>query len=400
MPLLPSMATLRTVIFASICLFCAFTQAAALRGPFVSGSRFELRLDGETNAVYLIEQSTNLVNWNVVARDDDFMESRSFAFTNNLPSAFFRARRTNEPLFQFAMAARRGIDFNGHNLRTDSFDSADAWFSDGYGHYTNTLGKWRANGTIACNHTITNNISVGNLTACGRVATGPFGDIAIGVQGSVGDVAWVSDPSHRGTIKPGWWTTNANVKFPSVIVPYELLGATPPPGTPPNTIIDGVGYDLVLKGSPNGGTNYYRLPSGQPFTGRVFVEGHVRLLVTDNALVNFAGTDVIQIKPGANSSLHLYVDVTNAVLGGQGVINNNTATQFYYFGTDRNTSLTFGGNGAFIGVLYAPNTSLQLSSGGSSVMEFSGSAIARNIRLNGNLNFHYDENLLRAGVFR
>jgi hypothetical protein len=179
-----------------------------------------------------------------------------------------------------------------------------------------------------------------------------------------------------------------------------LEAAVPPPGTPPNTVIDGVTYDLVLRGSPSWATNYYKFPPGMNLYGKTYIEGHVRLLVPEGCAINLTGADGITIKSGVSNSLHLYADITNVVIGGQGVLNNNTATQFYYFGTDRNTSLSFGGNSAFTGVIYAPNAFLQINSGGASVIDFSGSAIARSIKVNGNLNFHYDENLLRAGVFR
>jgi hypothetical protein len=396
MPLLGNMTTLRTVIFGFVCLFSAGVDAAALRGPFVSGSRFEFGLDCESNAVYLIERSTNLIDWSVVARNDDLTTNRALSCSNYIPHAFFRALRTNEPLFQYALAARRGIDLSGCNLRTDSFDSADPLYNDGFGHYTNSSGKWKDNGAVACNDFITNTISASGAKIYGRVATGPNRPPDVGSQGAVGDIAWVEDPANRGKIKAGWWTTNANLKFPSVIIPYELLAAGPPPGG--SRTIDGVVYYIYLDGGI-GGRDYF-LPSGMSLTGKIYVEGHVRLLVTGNSAINLTGSDIIKIKSGTNNSLQIFADVANVAIGGQGVANDNTANQFYYFGTDRNTSLSFGGNGTFTGIIYAPNASLQLNGSGGTPIDFSGCAVARSIKVNGNLNCHYDENLLRAGAFR
>ncbi len=308
---------------------------------------------------------------------------------------------TNVPTFSKALIARKGIDMSGRNVRTDSFDSGDPLYSDGFGHYTNVTGKWKANGDIASNDFITNTISASGARIYGHVATGPYGTVDLGSQGSVGDIAWVDDPSNKGKIKPGWSTDDMNMEFPSVEVPANLLGATPPPATPPGTIIDGVTYDMVLKGSPSGGTNYYKLPPGQNLSGKIYIEGHVRLLVSDGSSINLGGSDGLKIKSGTNNTFHLFADIPDVSIGGLGVANDGKANQFYYFGTDRNTSLSFGGNGAFTGAIYAPNAYLVLNgSGSSSGNDYSGSGIARSIKVNGNFNFHYDEALLRNGLYR
>jgi hypothetical protein len=92
--------------------FVCHAQAAELRYPEVNGMQFNFTLDCETNGIYLIEQSTNLVDWRVVARNAELTTNRFVSCSNNFPGgehyAFVRARRTNEPLFQFVMAAKRG----------------------------------------------------------------------------------------------------------------------------------------------------------------------------------------------------------------------------------------------------------------------------------------------------
>src|SRR5215213_1791177 len=121
-----------------IFMFTVAGAAAVLRGPVVNGNGVALGLECEINSVYLIEQSTNLADWSVAARNEELTTNRSFSFTNETSLAFFRARRTNEPIFRFAMAARLGIDFSGQNVLTDSFDSGDLNYQDGFGHYTNS----------------------------------------------------------------------------------------------------------------------------------------------------------------------------------------------------------------------------------------------------------------------
>jgi hypothetical protein len=308
---------------------------------------------------------------------------------------------TNVPTFTKALVARKGIDMSGKNVRIDSFDSGNSLYSDGFGHYTNSPGKWRDNGDIASNDFITNTISAAGARIYGRVATGPYGTIDLGTQGSVGDIAWVDNAANKGKIKAGWSTDDMNMEFPSVIVTPAMLGWLPAPPTPPGTVIDGVTYNMVLRGSPSGGTNYYRLTPGQNLAGNIYVEGHVRLLVTDGSTINLGGSDGIKIKSGTNNTFHLFGDIQDVSIGGNGVGNDGTANQFYYFGTDKNTSLSFGGNGGFIGVIYAPNATLNLNGGGGSgTTDYSGAGIARSIKVNGNFNFHYDEALARIGLYR
>lgn len=299
---------------------------------------------------------------------------------------------TNLPTFTKALVAKRGITMSGQNVRTDSFDSADPNYSDGFGHYTNTpSSKVKSNGDIASNDTITNTVSIGNANIFGRVATGPFGTVNLGSSGMVGDQTWQSDSSHYGKIQPGWSTDDMNMDFPSVVVPPALYGATPPTGV--NKTIDGVTYTTVL--GAIGGTNDYRI-TGSSMSGSIYIKGFVRLLVSSG--INMSGQDRITLAPGAY--LFLYADCASASLGGNGVQNPGTAEHFYYFGTDRNTSLSYGGNAAFTAVFYAPNADMSMGGGGNAQIDFSGSAIAKTIKLNGNFTFHYDENLRRVGLYR
>jgi hypothetical protein len=303
---------------------------------------------------------------------------------------------TNIPIFTKALVAKKGIDMAGQNVRTDSFDSGDTNYHDGFGHYTNTPGRWKCNGDIASNDTITNAVCIGNANIYGRVATGPYGTVCVGTLGMVGDIAWQDDPANKGKIKPGWSTDDMNIEFPSVTVPTNSwISVTRAPFTDTN----GVVWDYYLTGSssPSNYTCYMIIPGGE-FKGNIYISGYVRLLVSYPSKISLSGDDKIKIAPGGY--LELYADVATASLGGKGVQNDGIATQFYYFGTDRNTSLSYGGNAAFTGVFYAPNAALTLGGGGSTQIDFSGSAIARTVKLNGNFTFHYDENLKRVGLYR
>jgi hypothetical protein len=376
-----------------IFMFTVGGAAAVLRGPVVNGNGFALGLECEANAIYLIEQSTNLADWRVVARNDELTTNRSFSFSNDTSLAFFRARRTNEPILRFAMAARLGIDLNGQNVRTDSFDSGDPLYHDGFGHYTNTPGKWKASGDIVCNNVITNVNNIGNANIYGKVSTGPYGSPEIGSVGMIGDQAWQNDPANKGKIQPGWATTNALIYFPNAVVPNTTWIATT---RLPFTDTNGMMWDYYLNGT--GTTNNYYIIPGGDFKGRIYVEGNVRVLVQYPSKIALSGADRIQLAP--NATLELYADCPTTSLGGSGILNAGIASQFYYFGTDRNTTLSYGGNASFTGVIYAPNAVLTLGGGGSAPIDIAGSIVARSIKLNGNFFFHFDENLRRIGPWR
>jgi hypothetical protein len=325
------------------------------------------------------------------------------AFGDSVPTYSTRsvqALTTNVAVFTKALVARRGITMTGQNVRTDSFDSGDTNYHDGFGHYTNfPASRWKCNGDIASNDTITNTVSIGNANIFGKVATGPYGTVNLGSAGMVGDKAWQLNNSggwntaNFRKIQPGWSTDDMNLEFPSILVPGEVEAGTMPTGYSLTT--NSVTYNMVLGSSLPGSTNNYNL-QGQTLSGSIYVMGTVRMVV--KAGINMSGQDCITLAPGAY--LTLYADCTTASLGGNGIQNPGTAEHFYYFGTDKNTSLSYGGNAAFTAVFYAPNAEMTMGGGGSTQIDFSGSAIAKSIKLNGNFTFHYDENLKRVGLYR
>lgn len=123
---------------------------------------------------------------------------------------------------------------------------------------------------------------------------------------------------------------------------------------------------------------------------RMIVNGNAILYVTGN--VSISGQAYIYIAPGA--SLNIYVAGATASFGGQGVINPSAqAKNFRYMGRPTNTSVTFSGNSAFAGVIYAPQAALTMSGGGSTVLDFVGASTTATVSMTGSFNFHYDESL-------
>ncbi len=278
---------------------------------------------------------------------------------------------------QFAMLAKGQIDLHGNNVATDSFNSTNSNYSTN-GRYDKA--KSRDHGDIATNAGIVDGVNAGNANVKGHASTGPDGSVAIGSSGTIGDKAWV-DGGNKG-VQAGHVSDDTNVEIPKVEVPFTT-GVTPIGGQYPPLI--GPTYDYIL-------TNGNFILSS--FSGKVLVTGSAKLLV--NSSFNFTGQDKITINPGA--SLDVFVAATSAYLGGNGVANDDgNAISFVYYGLESNTSLKFGGNAAFTGVVYAPFADFELGGGGSDAYDFVGASVSKTVMMKGHYNFHYDESL--AGRF-
>ena len=279
---------------------------------------------------------------------------------------------------QYAMLAKGQIDLNGNNIGTDSFDSTNPDYS------TNTKydkAKSRDHGDVATNAQIVDGITSGNANLRGHVSTGAGGSVTIGSNGAIGDKDWVA--SNTG-IETGWVTDDTNIEIPDVEVPFKT-GITPMGGQyPPLT---GPTYDYILT---NGN---YILSS---FSGKVLITGNAKLLV--NSSFNFSGNQGITINPGA--SLEVYVAAASASLGGNGVQNQGDAMSFIYYGLKSNTSLSFGGNSSFTGVIYAPYADFKIGGSGNGDYDFVGASVSKTVTMTGHFHFHYDESLARRFPIR
>lgn len=292
-----------------------------------------------------------------------------------------RVTTRNDRLFSKGLVAKGQIDINGNNIASDSFDSSDPAHST-YGRYDSA--KRKANGDVATNLSLTNSLNVGNAKIYGRVATGPRGTVAIGPNGSVGDLNWQSSGA-RG-IQAGRSTDDMNVDFPDVEMPF-VGGAYSPTGA----VVNGTWFDCVL------GNGNYQLGDYNASDKKILVRGNATLLVTGN--FKLTGNSSLIVAP--NACLNLYVSGAQTVLAGNGVINmNGNATNFFYHGLPGNTSVSLSGNGTFTGLVYAPNADFTLNGGGSSDEDFIGASVTKSAKMNGHYSFHYDEALNKYGPFR
>ena len=332
---------------------------------------------------------TNYYNVQIAATPNPTIIAQGFVrlpkSTNNI-SRRVQVTTVSDAMFARGMLAKGQIDLAGNNIATDSFDSIDPAHSTG-GQYDST--KAKDNGDIATNSGLINSLNIGNADIHGHVATGPGGSISVGPNGGVGSAAWIN--AGNNGIDPGWSRNDMNVSFPDVQVPFAGGSFTP------------AGGNLL-------GTNYtYLLTGGNYLTSSMSMSGQNKMLVTVSSVLwvtssfSMAGQSQITLAPGV--TLKVYVGNTtgsgaSASLGGNGLVNPGNAMNFQYFGMPSNTSLSYGGNAAFTGTIYAPSANFSLGGGGSSTYDFVGASVTGTVTMNGHFHFHYDENLARIGPSR
>lgn len=276
-----------------------------------------------------------------------------------------------DALFAVAMAAFQVIDMNGNNVATDSFDSADPEHSiNGLYPFSNPS-MVKSNGDVCTLATITNSINVGNANIKGVARTGPNGTVAIGPNGYV----------------TGGVYNDFNVVFPDVVLPSTSWL----PVVVRNYKVGSTTYDYAILTSGD----YYL----NNFSTTLYIGSNVnvRLLLLGN--VSMTGQDEIRI--ANNSQVKFYMYGSSFKANGNGLVNDNgNAASFFYFGLPSNTSVEFGGNGTFVGAIYAPQAAFQLNGGGNDPRDFIGASVTKNVKMNGHFKFHYDENLRRIGPGR
>ncbi len=144
----------------------------------------------------------------------------------------------------------------------------------------------------------------------------------------------------------------------------------------------------IFTPTSTGQTNYFVANS---LSGNTVVVGTNVVLAMPNG-INMSGNDSFTVGQGAN--VVVYSGGTSCTLGGNGVFNQaGFPTDFILFGPPTVTTFNFNGNGSFIGCLVAPNANININGSGSNTQDFSGCVIGNSITMNGNFNFHFDENL-------
>jgi len=306
--------------------------------------------------------------------------------TNMVPSLGQPISRTvkvktaTNGLFGVAIAAIQNITMNGNNVYVDAYDSADTFhFPGGMYNSTNAIAK----GDVA---TTSGFLNVANADIHGRVIMAPGASYSVNTpNGLVGDMTWTGP----GVQSPytDWVITDFNKEFPDVLPPYNS-------GLNPSSTGSGTN-DFIL-----GTGNYYY--SGPP---KFSVSNNKTLLVTGAAILYVSGTSFdasanseIKILPGASLKIYIGDTTGSGVAANFGQVNNTgNAYNFQVYGLPTCTSFTLGGNGQYVGTVYAPEAALAYNGGGVNSLDFQGACVIQSANINGKFNIHYDVNLSRTG---
>ena len=282
-----------------------------------------------------------------------------------------RLRTRMNHRFPYACLSKGTITMSGANAYVDSYDSTDPLQS--------TLGKYDPlkrddEATVATVSPVDGQISIGNASVYGNVATGPGGDVSLSA-GSVGSILFNASPINDGKIEGGHYADDVNVYIPDPTLPQGFSG-TPPAG---NQIINGTNYTYVL------GNGDYYLSSLNLSSGGVYVSGKARIHV--NGQTSLSSTAHIMLAPGASLEYYASGDIN---VSGRGWVNaNGLPKNFNVYGLPGCNSLNYSGDAQFVGTVYAPNSDIKMS--GSS--DAFGAMVGKSITFSGEMSFHYDESL-------
>lgn len=279
-----------------------------------------------------------------------------------------------DPLFAVAMAAVSTIDMNGNGIVTDSFDSADPNHSINGLYPFGQISMVKSNGDVCTLATIIDSISIGNANINGKAKTGPNGTVEVGPSGYV----------------TGGVDDDFNVKFPEVKLPSPF---NPFPVPNASITINGKTYTHTILTSGD-----YFLQGELTSSLYIHTNINVRLLINSNVRLTGSGDE---IKIGSDSEVKIYMRGSSFNVSGNGIVNDNgNASSLYYYGLPSNTAINFGGNGGFVGAIYAPQAAFSLGAGGKDKKDFIGASVTKSVKMNGHFNFHYDENLRNIGPSR
>src|SRR5215208_993972 len=183
----------RYVVFVGWLMMAAFTTTAmgavTLGNTVRTGSELRFTVTGESNAIYIVEGSTNLQQWQPVNTNRQFAVARTVSVNVSDSRSYYRARVARP--FTGALVARSTISLEGNNIRINSFNSADPNYSTPDGQYDPS--KFSDGGDVTVYSALTNSLSVGNAKVFGKVAVGPGGTAILGPSGCVGSIAYVAD---------------------------------------------------------------------------------------------------------------------------------------------------------------------------------------------------------------
>jgi hypothetical protein len=244
----------------------------------------------------------------------------------------------------------------------------------------------------------TANAFVGTIsTANGAINTGAgdiYGRIGTGGGTVTHSSGAILTTSPTGT---GWNNGLVNVPFVSNLDTPVAPALPAAVNSITSTISSGVSLPRAGDAVAADGKYYYNFAAG----AAISIAGNNTLTVADNVVLylqSHATTNALAISGNAKiqiaaaGKLTIYTD-GNISAGGNGMANANAnATSCLIYGTNNGSgqTISMNGNATTIAAINAPNADFSITGNG----EVWGSIIARNVTLNGNAAFRYDEALL------
>jgi hypothetical protein len=267
-------------------------------------------------------------------------------------------------LFANGLTAKKAVVFNGNKIAIDSYDSNN-------GNYDPTSNR-NDNGTVGSLAVTVGAVTSGNADIWGYVATGG-GTPAIGPSGSVlGEDSPGGSSVDWDRVAMDFYADFPNMSAPSVSSPLTVLPSSGTIGT-----------------SSASSPTYYKIPSySNQSADSLVIDGPVVIIIDGDLTIK----GEIQVTSNGNVEMYVGGDVD---IGGNGMVNTTTVPEnLVLFGTSSTPGqqIKISGNGALEAAIYAPNADLELKGSGTGGV-FSGAAVADNITMTGNFEFHYDEAL-------
>ncbi len=266
-------------------------------------------------------------------------------------------------LFANGITSRNNVKFSGGNVFVASYRSSDP-------DWTTLDG-----GSVASVSVEEDSVDVGNAEIFGTVATGQqWPKIRNGM-------VYGNDTPDGLDVDPNRVSTDFSSSFPEI--------SSPEPENWHYFTKDG--EETVLGDGDFPETTQYVKASDINLAGEdiLRVEGSVVLIVDGD--INVAGSAQFILEEGA--SLQVYVSGDMDVRG-NGWINEGgvpSSLQVYGMGADEQ-SFSIGGGAQWHAAIYAPNAVMAMNGGGNSG-EFRGAIVGKEVTMNGNSQFYYDEEL-------
>lgn len=288
-------------------------------------------------------------------------------------------------LFSNGLLARNSVTMNGSGITVDSYDSR----SGDYTPFSST--NRNSNGNVGSLSLDNTDVSLNHAHIYGFVAVAGAFDFSTsfhrhGILGEWGDSS--------GTQETDRVTEDFTADLPAVAVP-DYSG-----WIDVSTINSG---SSSISGPLTLGTSTATSPTGYvaddiSLSGNgdnLIIDGPVRLYVNNDVSISGKGTIYIT----STGSLEVYSNNNVSITGNGSAYGMQNETKkpekFMIYNsntTDGATTVNVAGNGKAYVVVYAPNSDVQLSGGGSSGTVH-GAIVGYDITLSGGYEFHYDEAL-------